>query len=381
MESDVCTKCNKQVFEGDAALLCDLCKTWFHCKCCEITSAKYASFQKVVSMTFWFCEDDRKKIQSFIKGTEIDSSQVVQHLVEIKEKVDGLTSSINKQQEVSKQSFAEVLRSNNVPKTVFSQRKSEPQRKNSSKGLIVLPTSKEVSSKDVERKIKESVNLVSIKCGISKIKHIQNSGIFIATSNTEPLEKELNAKLGSGYTVTKPKPRLPKLILSGLSREYDEEELQNEVKETNFGFNSEDTFKVVHHRKIVRNNEESWTYIIEAPPNTYYKLVDRYISVDFNDHFIKEHIEAVRCYNCQGYFHKSVSCSSASKCARCGRDHKTAECARSNSLSCINCVDSNKNNGTKFNTNHTCGSSGCKFHQNMMNNVRMKIDYTGYSRC
>lgn len=371
-----------QINEEDLAMQCDLCDTWFHCSCYGISPEKYRNFQETSEMSFWFCDKDKKKIESFIRKKEDVSSQsVVQHLVEIKAKVEELNCSINKQQEAAKQSFAEVLRSSNAPKTLFSQTKSELPRKSCSKGLIVQPTSKEVSSKDVEEKIKKSVNLASIKCGVSKMKHIQNSGIFIATANTDPLEKELTTKLGPGYTVSKPKPRVPKLILSGLSREYSEEELLNEVRETNFGFNPNDSFKVVHHKKMIRNNEESWTYIIEAPPNTFNKLVHRYISVDFYDHFVKEHIEAVRCYNCQGYNHKSVSCASACKCARCGRGHKTTECARSSSLSCINCVDSNKKNGTKFNTNHSCGSASCKVHQQMMNNVKSKIDYSGYSGC
>lgn len=75
-----------------------------------------------------------------------------------------------------------------------------------------------------------------------------------------------------------------------------------EIKETNFGFNNEDRIKIVHRKKT----EDKWRYITQASPDTFAKMVDRYISINYNEHYIKEEINILRCFNCQQYHHKGA---------------------------------------------------------------------------
>lgn len=275
MEEDACAKCKKTVNQDENALLCDLCEHWFHCKCVDISSSDYKCLQKISHISLWLCDRDRQKLK-LIKNNS-PSTEVMNHLETIVTKVNEISTAINKNEEVYKLSFAEVLKASKSPnnlapsKTLFSYKNA----KNCSKGLIVLPKTKDCSSTDVEKKIKESVNLVSIKCGVSKIKHIQKSGVFIATNNVEPLELELNKKLGADFTVTKPKQRLPLLLLSGLSREYTEDELIHEIKETNYGFDKDDIIKIQHKKKRFMGPKKPGPTSLK-----YHRKVSRNLSID-----------------------------------------------------------------------------------------------------
>lgn len=188
--------------------------------------------------------------------------------------------------------------------------------------------------------------------------------------------------MGDDFEVFKPKTQVPQLIISGISREYSTEELWLEIKETNSGFVDEDFIKVVHRRKNVdvKRKIESWCYIIETGPGTYKKMVDRYLLIDFGDHFVRQYVEATRCYNCQQYNHKSNHCTASAVCSRCGRNHKTSECAKNVSFSCVNCKEANIR-GSKFDTNHSCGSSVCAVHQNILKAKQSRIDLTDFLLC
>lgn len=102
--------------------------------------------------------------------------------------------------------------------------------------------------KILKEKINLTLDLTRIKTGASKLKHIRNSGIFMATnSNIDALEKEINEKLGDELKVIKPRVLAPQLIISGLTHEYSAEDLWLEIRETNHGFDEDDKISVVYH--------------------------------------------------------------------------------------------------------------------------------------
>lgn len=377
-----CKSCNKKVRDSESGLQCDYCDGWFHPKCISISEEQYNHLKALGEFSFWFCDADKKKISNFIKKKKNDETildEMKSSFKEIKSEVSKITGMLEIQME-SRRSYSEILKMNNN----MSESKISFSRPSASKGVMVVPKCQDVRSSDVEKLVKEKVKLVNIKTGVSKIKYTKNSGVFLATSaDVEKLEKEVIEQLGDDFKVFKPKAPSPQLIISGISREYSPEELWHEIKETNHGFSDTDAIKVVHHRKFVTGEirkKESWCYIIEAPPITYKKMVNRYLSVDFSDHFVRIYVDAVRCYNCQQYNHKSSHCTSPSVCSRCGQNHKTSECTKAVSFSCINCRDANAK-GSKFNTNHSCGSSKCTVHQNILKAKQSRINLPEFLSC
>lgn len=378
--STTCKTCNKKVKDSGAGLQCDYCEAWFHPRCVGLSEDAYDHFKELGELSFWFCDADKKKISSFIEKKKADETVVAEmksHFDELKSEVSKI--SVMMEQQLIRKSFSEVLKSAGSmggSSITYS-------RPSTTTGVMIVPKKPDVSSTDVEKMVKSKVNLVSLKTGVSKIKHTKNSGVFLAaSSNVEKLEKELNNQLGEDFKIFKPKTPAPQLIISGISREYSPEELWLEIKETNQGFDDADSINVVHHRKIVAGSRKttSWSYIFETSPSTFKKMVNRYLSIDFGDHFVRQHVEAVRCFKCQQYNHKSSNCTSPSVCSRCGKNHKTSDCANVVSFSCINCRDAN-NKGSRFNTNHSCGSSKCMVHQNILKAKQSRTNLSEFLSC
>lgn len=365
--TEKCKTCNSLV--TDKGVCCDLCDCWFHTHCIGIPDDCY-KFMKNKGI-FWFCESDRKKFKTASRKSKVDP-ELKQNLNEIKQQLEGISKKLD---EKVTPTYAEAL-SLQLPPTTTNVTYIHS-RATSSKGIVVKPIdSSKLSSADVECLVKQKVKLAQINVGVSKIRRVQSSGIFMATTSTDDcnkLEKEVKQVLGEEFNIFQPKPILPELAISNLSKEYNDDELMEELKCTNAGFCEDDKLKIVHKRKDQNNK---WTLFLQADPTTFKKLANRYVSLDFNDHYIKENIRTLRCLNCQQYGHKGINCMSSPACARCAGNHKTTDCQRKVSYRCINCVDSNKHKATKFDTNHSCGGKFCKVHLNAVESAKLKIDYT-----
>lgn len=180
------------------AVKCDFCLNWFHCRCVGLTEDQYEHFKELGDVTFWFCKVDKKKVFEFIKKGKTDETildQMKAVFAEMKTEVSKITGVLENKLESSRQSFADVLKKNNV----VGENKVYSTRPNVSKGVVVAHRSKQMNSKDVERIVKEKVNLVNIKTGVSKLKHV-NSGIYLATPcDVDVLQKEIDDKLGADF--------------------------------------------------------------------------------------------------------------------------------------------------------------------------------------
>lgn len=160
-----------------------------------------------------------------------------------------------------------------------------------------------------------------------------------------------------------------------MERSYDEDQLVEEIKATNPGFLECDVIKVAFKKQMKSYRNESdlkWLYILEADGDTYEKLVDKYIMVDFSHHYIKEYVNVVRCFNCQKYNHKASACTDAVKCGRCSGDHSTRDCAETGNFNCVNCEEAVAR-GAKMRTNHPCGSYRCQYQQNIVMSLKNQI--------
>lgn len=368
-----CKICNLIVADDQQGVCCEICKYWYHIKCVGISSTQYASLVKMKN-TLWFCDADKKKVKELIKREATVAAvndEVKQELSEIRQEIAKIASSACKSYATPSVSYAAAVKSSIgvTPK----------QRKDESNGVIVVPKSDE-ECVEVEKAIRNNINLRDIKVGVTRVKHLRNRGVFLGTSsaaNSNILEQEISKKLGGNYEISQPKPSMPKLVLSNIDKKYESDEMLDEIRSTNQGFDDNDGIKIVHAKSYSHEKEkkEKWLYILEAKPQTFAKLVNRYIIINFNEHFVKEKFDVTRCFNCQQYGHKGHKCASQPVCSRCAQNHKTSECKKHLSVfSCINCMDSNKA-GTKFNTNHPCGGKNCEVDKKKVEIYQSRVNY------
>lgn len=120
---------------------------------------------------------------------------------------------------------------------------------------------------------------------------------------------------------------------------------------------------------------------MEVTGNMYTKLVNNYILLDYNYHFVKEYVHSLQCYRCQGYNHSSNNCIADSPiCCFCGDFHDSRNCDSKHKQMCHNCKEANSK-GATFDIHHKSGSSDCSVHLSMIKKAQSKVNYHISSLC
>ena len=81
---DKCSRCSKVVSEKDDGIQCEICQTWFHPKCVDVSSELYGYLQKCVNI-HWYCDTCNKGI-----------GQVVEELSKVKNRQENTDIMIQK---------------------------------------------------------------------------------------------------------------------------------------------------------------------------------------------------------------------------------------------------------------------------------------------
>lgn len=370
-EESLCVICHEKVRPRQKAMECSMCKQWSHINCANMKEDDYKKYQSITKF-YWFCVNDESTVAEFIAEKKL-TSKLEKKLDEMNEKISQLCEENHQKMTFAEAAKLSSIQSNN---TKFSIIRPKVDKSN---GVIVKPKKNSGNDENVVDVVKRKLDLVKIGVGVSSLKPINNGGCFLGTlskEDTSKVERELISQLGENYEISKPATLQPQLIITGVERDYDQQQLKDEIIKTNFGFTDEDDIKV-HHKRLMRNNnegKEKWLYILQAPEQTFSKLHNKSILVDFNHHFVREYLSVTRCYNCQQYKHKATACKCTTVCGKCAQQHSTRDCTLSSNYKCYNCVEAN-NRGAKYNVNHMCGGRDCKFHQHMIDSQREKISY------
>lgn len=342
--------------------MCCLCSCWQHASCSKISDSNYDSITKLGSLVMWFCDADKRKLKSLaIAEDNSREDTLLKGLEEVSSKLHDIEKKIGSSQPTF--SYAEVvIGAKNPAPTHF--------------GMVIKPRDA-ISSSETEKTVRSALNLMKINTGVTKLKHVNSGGVFLGARNEDDLKKlELEAAnvLGNNFQVYVPKPRHPKVVIRGIDKEYNYENLVEEIKQTNPGFDTEDSIKVVHHRQTKDRNETKWMYFLEVNGRTFRKIVDKHLNIDFNSYIVREFVDVLRCFKCQQYGHKSNSCNSDVRCGNCGGPHEFRSCSASVSQ-CFNCISWNDKNKTNLSSDHSCGSWKCHQQIDMIKKQKEKINY------
>lgn len=373
---DDCKKCKKKVLPNDKAVMCCLCSRWIHTSCSKISDDNYASINSLGSLVMWFCESDRRKIKSLViaEGNSREDA-VFEELKVVTSKLDDISKKLEdttKLDQISKKledkqpsvSYASVLIGSTNQSTT-------------NLGMVIKPKVDGANCKDTEKAVRDSIDLVKINAGVTKIRHVQNGGVYLGARTGNELQKlkdEATNAMGHNFEIYIPKLRLPKVVIRGVGREYANDEFVNELMQTNPGFDENDHVKVVYHRQVKQHNGTKWMYFLEVSGRTYSKIVDRHVNIDFQSQVVREYVDVLRCYKCQQYGHKSTNCNAEEICGKCSGNHKFSCCNEAN-LQCMNCKAYNTQYQTNLSVDHVCGSRSCHQQIEMMKKQKERINY------
>ncbi|KAJ8948243.1 hypothetical protein NQ318_013231 [Aromia moschata] len=123
--------------------------------------------------------------------------------------------------------------------------------------VVIKPKIKQGSTKTKES-IKESINPVELKVGISEIRNIQEGGIIIKCDTKEEAEKiksAANEKLSENYNINTPKSKNPCVKILDIDVELGEEDLIKNMKNQNDYLNNENVIQVLEKAKLLYNDK------------------------------------------------------------------------------------------------------------------------------
>jgi len=89
---DKCSRCSKMVGDKDDGIQCEICQTWFHPKCVDVSLELYGYLQKCTNI-HWYCDtcnkgigqvvEELSKVKNRLENTEIMMQKVNQEIERI----------------------------------------------------------------------------------------------------------------------------------------------------------------------------------------------------------------------------------------------------------------------------------------------------------
>lgn len=128
------------------------------------------------------------------------------------------------------------------------------------------------------------------------------------------------------YTIKEKKLKMPKIKIVGVKSNKSEHEMVDTLRKQNNWIGKEDFLNIKYIKKI-RNTEKSILFA-DCSPVLFHKMINfKKIYFDWEIHNVYEEYVVPRCYNCQGFHHKSVTCSKNKVCYECGEEHGVNSCS------------------------------------------------------
>lgn len=364
-----CPKCNTLLRTNSKSIQCDgTCGEWYHIGCIGVSDYLYSAMNKHYNNTneeklLWFCDKDRKKLVEFFKNDNDtdNTTRYEKKIDQMSEKIDSVLEIINNNINIKKEklTYADIVKNQSTTKNVPK--------------IIIKPKDGKAKHDHIAKNIIKKI--VPSELGIS-IKYIgkgNNDDELIIRTNSEEqnikLCEKITNELGNKYFLTSSKLRNPRIIIKRVDEEFkliESEKLLSILSKQNADIDSTDKIRIVWCKKI----ENKYNYVLECGKETYAKLVNRYINIEWKSYYAKEHIFIVRCNKCQRYGHIAKFCQNPIDiCSKCSDNHKSNEC-NSAINKCYNCNKLQLND-----VNHNSDSLSCPYFLNIISKYRKSIDY------
>lgn len=356
-EDDSCPKCKEPVLDDDPVYRCDSCFVRIHRNCSGLSPSEIKVMPTQKRLLLFICDGCKKLIARM--------PYMVGMLQDIKRDVDMLKARAPEDAVSSKESYAGALKSE----------EDGTDRKSNWPALIVRPKVQQNADK-TKSDVQSGVDPNNLQIGVRSVKTVSNGGVVIKCTTrreVDSLRQAAEVGLGDGYTVQALNLRSPRMKIVNYRGDRSEQEIEQCIRRQNSWISIEDELSVKYIRKS-RDGSTS-TVFMQVSPSVFKKAMKmKRVFIDWDSCPIFEDLSVVRCFNCQGYFHKSTSCRKEKVCGKCTEQHETKQC-RAQIERCVNCVLANDRFKMQYATNHLTSDPSCsctKYHTEVL---RSRVNY------
>lgn len=349
-----CMKCRATI-KDDQAYKCDSCLQRIHKECSGMSASEAKCMPLQRRLLLFVCEDCR--------GLLARMPYMIKMLEEIRKDIDILKHN-DSAGDKTQRSFADIVR--HMP---------GENRSSNLPTLVVRPKSQQTAAK-TRRDIESGVDPAKLKVGIKNLRNTKNGNVVIRCSTREDVEllKEATEQsLKGDYTVEETKLRSPRVKVVNYNAGKNKDEIEESLRKQNSWITLEDQLHVTYIGK--NRNRDTSTVFIEVSPGLFSKMISfKKVYIGWERYPVFEDLDIMRCFKCQGFYHKGGSCDKKQKCGKCAGEHDTREC-RSQIKKCVNCVSANERFRTQYAIEHTTSDPGCpsvKYHTEIL---KSRINY------
>lgn len=245
--------------------------------------------------------------------------------------------------------------------------------------LVVEPKQpNEDKNLNVKNHIKNIINPIDLNYYIGLGKTTKTGGVIInceeeRENQKENILKNIQEKLGGDYIVKEPVKRKPKVKITSISKDDNNEDLINKIaKQNNLSWVEKEGVTIINKMETDKFN---FNMIIEVGPNTFNEIRQKdKLKIGYKKCEYREHINIKQCYNCWKYGHYYRDCRSNQTCPFCAGNH-TQEYCQSEYYNCSNCTTENLKKNTWHDTTHSVWNKQCHVYKKMIGEQKRRINY------
>lgn len=370
MECDVCNLKEKINTKDNTPnlYLCDGCRKPYCKTCAPLTASEVKVLILKERVMKFYCKKCLSMDTLFLLQKTIEDKN---EIITTKEEVIALLK--NKIEELQRNSV------NCEPNTMTyssALQKTTDNRITTIPSLIIKPKQQQ-NPELTKNELRQKIKLSELKVGIKNSRPTKNGSLIIRCHSRREMEilKNEAEKNLQNYEIQLTKLRNPRFKIVGCEGNLNEEELETCIRAQNQFIADSDEMKITFVKEI--KSKHTHTIYGECSPELFSKFMAvKKIFVGWESCPIYEDISILRCYKCQGYYHKSDNCpQKIEKCEYCAGNHSVKDNCPKNMKKCINCVDANNKYNLNHEVTHLASDPICPSYQYLLGVLRSRINY------
>jgi len=203
---------------------------------------------------------------------------------------------------------------------------------------------------EIKTTVLKQLSEIRNKIKVIKIRQMRQKGIVIEVNGKEDVKLINSANIfKSGLEIKEPKKLSPTIMIYDVDEKHNKEDLKEDLIQKNF-----DNISTQEHTELLdkikflkcfktKNNYVNW--IVQIPGRYIEEILAKgRVYMEWQIYRVREFINVIRCYKCQGYGHTAKVCHSAEHlCELCGKqDHMKQDCPQKETPTCVNCARSRR---------------------------------------
>lgn len=392
-------------------MTCEFCEALSHVKCLNFGDKEYRIWSTKDAMCF-VCDECRKspqlkqfkelrkqndvlekfiyKIDERMQSQSVDINTIGNgtslgndNIKAVLNKVTDLGKTMSESLKELKQCVITAVGENHLCKSPRVENSYSSALKSTTVGsksvCVIKPKNDKQDRHTTKKKVMKEIDPINIS--VSGMRGVSGGGVAILCDTTEALNgvKEIaEKKLGDFYDVSIPKPRNPRIKLSGLSEKPTDDDLKRMLIAQNDLVYGEGDIRVISILSTRRGI--FFDAIIEVPPQLYNDLLQRErVKVGWSMCYVADGVNVRRCIKCCSYGHLARNCKSECFCCCwCAGDHDSRTCENKNNSAmhaCVNCKRANEKYAFKMSANHPASSKECRVYLRELSLLREKLTF------